>query len=78
MTDPSPLGHPAPRPLSPWVWTSIVVFLAIWFYMLGARTLVPSPVVDATFLESLESPVSWAQAVERARECLERIALESN
>ncbi len=42
MTDPSPLGHPAPRPLSPWVWTSIVVFLAIWFYMLGARTLVPT------------------------------------
>jgi HD-like signal output (HDOD) protein len=43
-----------------------------------ARNLVPSPVVDGTFLAGLESPISWAQAQVRARDCLERIALESN
>ena len=43
-----------------------------------ARNLVPSAVVDATFLAGLESPLTWAQAQGRARDCLERIALESN
>lgn len=35
--------HPSARAALPaWLWINIAVFLAIWFYMLGARTLVPT------------------------------------
>jgi len=30
------------NPLPLWLWVNIIIFLAVWFYMLGARTLVPT------------------------------------
>jgi 4-amino-4-deoxy-L-arabinose transferase-like glycosyltransferase len=29
-------------PLPAWLWINLLIFLAVWFYMLGARTLVPT------------------------------------
>ncbi len=34
------LGTSTPVPL--WLWINLIIFLGIWFYMLGARTLVPT------------------------------------
>jgi 4-amino-4-deoxy-L-arabinose transferase-like glycosyltransferase len=44
------MPHPAPNPPADslkksfplWLWISLLIFLSIWFYMLGARTLVPT------------------------------------
>ena len=30
------------NPLPLWLWINLIIFLGIWFYMLGARTLVPT------------------------------------
>jgi HD-like signal output (HDOD) protein len=43
-----------------------------------ARNLVPSDIVSADYLESLESTLTWDEAQQRAQACLERIAVESN
>ncbi len=43
-----------------------------------ARNLAPSRLVRAEYLARLESPVTWQEAEARARECLERIARDSN
>jgi len=43
-----------------------------------ARTLLPSPTVDAQYLASLHSTLSWQEAQSRATACLERIAQDSN
>jgi len=43
-----------------------------------ARNLVPSPSVDAAYLDSLGSGLTWPEVEARARACLERIAQESN
>ncbi|HTY94280.1 MAG TPA: response regulator [Steroidobacteraceae bacterium] len=43
-----------------------------------ARNLLPSPNVDAGFLEGLDGALSWQDAQARARACLARIAQESN
>jgi HD-like signal output (HDOD) protein len=44
----------------------------------GVRNLVPSVVVGADYLDSLEAPLTWEQAQGRARSRLERIAQDSN
>ena len=36
----SQISSPGSLPL--WLWINLVIFLGIWFYMLGARTLVPT------------------------------------
>ncbi len=43
-----------------------------------ARNLPPSSTVGADYLDRLDSPLSWQEAEARARECLERLAQESN
>jgi HD-like signal output (HDOD) protein len=43
-----------------------------------ARNLRPSEVVGPEYLEGIESTLTWADASERAAQCLERIAQESN
>jgi HD-like signal output (HDOD) protein len=43
-----------------------------------ARNLAPSGTVGADYLQGLDSPLSWQEAEARARECLERLAQESN
>jgi len=43
-----------------------------------ARNLLPSPVVDAQYLEALGSTLSWQEAETRAQACLIRIAQDSN
>jgi HD-like signal output (HDOD) protein len=43
-----------------------------------ARNLPPSKIVGADYLAGLDSPLSWQEAETRAKECLERIAQESN
>jgi HD-like signal output (HDOD) protein len=43
-----------------------------------ARNLLPSPVVNAQYLEGLHSDLTWGDAASRAADCLERIAQESN
>ena len=45
MTNPShasTLPGTSSKLFSIWFWLSVIVFLGIWFYMLGARTLVPT------------------------------------
>ena len=43
-----------------------------------ARNLLPSPIVDAQYLESLGSSLTWQEAEARAADCLARIAQDSN
>ncbi len=38
----SPINSSGNAKLPLWLWISLFIFLAIWFYMLGARTLVPT------------------------------------
>ena len=42
------------------------------------RTLLPSPVVDAQYLDALGSTLTWQDAETRAQACLTRIAQDSN
>jgi HD-like signal output (HDOD) protein len=43
-----------------------------------ARNLPPSPIVDAQYLESLGSALTWQEAEARAQACLARLAQDSN
>ena len=42
MTNSSTIDNSTPQKITRWSWICIVLFSAIWFYMLGARTLVPT------------------------------------
>ena len=43
-----------------------------------ARNLLPSPIVDAQYLATLGSALTWQEAEARAQACLARIAQDSN